>query len=232
MVRRDLMIFAALLALAPSSLAQSQTPTAAASVARLLEAMGGRAAWSDVRFVRVTAIHSPPLRAAGDYLNRISNDLTAGRVLFEARNGGFERSRAMLPKGGWRSDEGAVRALTDAEWNEDRAWWSSNIYRTLHRLAANDPALTARLAEDGALEIVEAGALLNAFRLGADGAPYMFRAGNGAWTAFGPLASTGKLRYPKWGVSATGTFRYEIAMFEALSAPPLGFDAALRAPGP
>lgn len=102
--------------------------------------------------------------------------------------------------------------MTSERLAEERRWWESNFYRTLHRLATNDPELTARTVGAPRLEIFRAdGQRLNWFILHPSGAPMIF----GTWdseagTAWGPLSSTGIVKYPRWGARPDGDFRYEI----------------------
>ena len=76
------------------------------------------------------------------------------------------------------SREGVVSDLPTAQVEDERRWWEANIYRTLHRLAVNDPDLTARAVGDNRLEIFRAdGKRLNWFVLTPRGEPMLF----GTW---------------------------------------------------
>jgi len=211
-----------------SSLAAQTAETASARVERFLTAMGGRAAWAQVQFVHVEAVHDD-IAIAEPFTNKIWNDFTAPRVRFEAKNASLDRRRAISGGVGWRWREGKVTPLTTDLAEDDRHWWEANIYRTLHRLAVNDPDLTARVVGEYRLEIFRAdGKRLNWFVLNPRGEPMLF----GTWdsdngTAFGPLASNGSIRYPKWGAIPGGPWRYEIVrLVTAAQAPPdVSFDA-------
>lgn len=191
--------------------AASAQETGAARAERLLAAMGGREAWAQVKFVHVEAIHDD-VSLAEPFTNKIWNDFTAPRVRFEAKNAQIDRRRGITPDGGWRLRDGQLSALTPEQIEGDRRWWEANIYRTLHRLAINDPALTPRAVGDHRLEIFRAdGKRLNWFVLNQRGEPMMF----GTWDsetggAFGPLASNGSIKYPRWGAVPDGSWRYEI----------------------
>jgi hypothetical protein len=197
-----------------SLLAQEATETGEARVERLLEAMGGRAAWAGVGFVHVEATHDE-LNIADSYTNKIWNDLVTPRVRFEAKNDTIHRIHAIANGSGWRTREGAVMPLTPEQLEGQTRWWDANIYRTLHRLALNDPELTARAVGEHRLEIFLAdGTRLNWFTLNQRGEPMVF----GTWdaetgVAFGPLASNGTVRYARWGAVPNGSFRYEIVRF-------------------
>jgi hypothetical protein len=189
----------------------------------LLGAMGGRDAWARTTFVHVRATHRDP--ALGLYDNQIWNDFSAPRVRIEARIDGDRVMRAIDGASGWRVRKGEMLALTGAQVETDRRWWEANVYRTLHRLAANDPSLTARAAEGNRLEIFRAdGVRLNWFVLNAAGEPIQF----GTWddergSVFGPLVDgQGGIRHWRWGTSADGTFQFEIALLDARTSVPDG----------
>lgn len=209
-------------------LALTQSPPPAADSARtrvdaLLAAMGGRAAWARTTFVHVKARHRDP--ALGLYENEIWNDFASPRVRIEARIDGDRVMRGIENGAGWRVRHGETFALTEAQVESDRAWWEANVYRTLHRLAADDATLTARAVGDNRLEIFRPdGRRLNWFVLNVAGEPILF----GTWddergTVFGPLVeSEGGVRHWRWGTSADGTFQFEISGIEARAAVPAG----------
>lgn len=202
-----------ILALAPLH-AQEPSETAEARVGRLLEAMGGRAAWASVKFVQVEAVHDS-LNLAEQIDNKIVNDLTAPRVRFEGKNSQIDSRRAIDGDAGWRSRAGEVAAMTPEEVEGDRRWWEANVYRTLHRLATRDPALAVRAVGANRLEVFQSdGTRLNWFLINPRGQPMIF----GTWDAetgiaFGPLTSNGTVNYAKWGATPDGSFRYEIVRF-------------------
>lgn len=231
-----LLLSAALLAVA---LAAQPAPTPAASDAQararvelFLSAMGGRTAWKDLKSVTVRATHyDPALRHP--YANAIFNDFTQPRVRFEASGPELSSQRAIDHDRGWRVRDGKSALLTPQQLADDRAWWEANIYRTLVRLANDDPDLRAVAAGERRLEIYRAdGKRLNWFELGIGGQPIRF----GTWdneegTVFGPLASAGAVRYPSWGANRTGTFRYEVTSFlPSGDLPAVSFDPPSSTP--
>ena len=211
--------------LAPAADAQDDTGRARAE--RLLEAMGGRAAWATVKFVHVEAIHDD-VSIRDSYTNKIWNDFTAPRVRLEAKNAEIDRRRAINGETGWRWRDGQESALTREQYEDERSWWEANIYRTLHRLAVNDPELSARAVGEHRVEIFRRdGKRLNWFHLNQRGEPMLF----GTWeseagTAFGPLAASGEIKYPKWGARPDGSWRYEIVRLVASETAPPGVSFA------
>ena len=210
---------AALIFTAPITYGQDDAGRARAEL--LLEAMGGRAAWAKVKFVHVEAIHDD-VSIRDPFTNKIWNDFTAPRVRIEAKNAELDRRRAINVESGWRWRDGAESALTPEQIEDERKWWESNIYRTLHRLAVNDPELSARAVGEHRVEIFRRdGKRLNWFHLNQRGEPMLF----GTWeseagTAFGPLVPSGQIKYPKWGARPDGSWRYEIVRLTTSETPP------------
>ncbi len=192
----------------------------------LLAAMGGRDAWARVKFVHVSATHHE-LSLRDPFPNQIWNDFSAPRVRIEATIDGDLRKRGLDGDKSWRVRGGQLAPLTAEQHAGEHAWWESNVYRTLHRLAVNDPTLTPRAVGDHRLEIFRAdGKRLNWFLLNARGEPVRF----GTWDSenasiFGPLVTApGGVKHGRWGTSADGSFRYEITGFETAATVPDGIS--------
>ena len=197
------------------SLHAAETETGEARVERLLEAMGGREPWALTKSVIVEATHFG-LSTPTTYANRIVNDFTRPRVLFEGHAPGWDRWSSLDGNtGNFRRDLEAVTPSPAARVATDFDWWKSNFYRTLHRLAARDSDLTAHAVGIDRLEIHDNGERLNWFRLNADGAPILFGTGdNASATIMGPLQSARNgVRYPLWGAGDSGAWRYQIDLF-------------------
>ena len=194
---------------------RAQTPASANAEQRrdaLLEAMGGAAVWREVIGARISATHySTATRLP--YRNVIWNDFRRFRLHIEASNIELLRVFSYDGESGWRDDGSNVTQIAPARVAEERAWWSANVYRTLHRLAMPDPALSVRLLGDGRLAVFEQGkGLLAWVALNAVGEPLRFGTEeNGPGTLFGPLASHASgARYPRWGSDSSGSWRYEV----------------------
>jgi hypothetical protein len=192
--------------------AMAQTADAGVQRAEaLLAAMGGRDAWSKVKFVFVEAVHDD-VNIREPYTNKIWNDFSAPRVRLEAKNAQMDRRRVIADGQGSRLRDAERSALDAEQYENERSWWEANVYRTLHRLAIRDPELQARAVGEHRLEIFRSdGKRLNWFVLNQRGEPMLF----GTWdseagTAFGPLAASGAIKYPKWGARPDGSWRYEI----------------------
>lgn len=222
-MRSAMVLFASLIGLPHPACAQPQTRSqtqaqvqgAASAEQRrddLLEAMGGAAVWRQVVAVRIVATHySTQTRLP--YRNVIWNDLQTFRLHIEASNRELTRIYDYDDAAGWRDDGINVTPLSASAVATERAWWSANVYRTLHRLALPDPTLSVRWLEPDRLAVYEEGQrLLNWFHLNARGEPLQFGTDAGAsGTTFGPLAEHAiGARYPRWGTDSTGSWRYEV----------------------
>jgi hypothetical protein len=211
---RALALLGAVAALVPCVSAEEDAGRARAE--RLLAAMGGREAWAKVKFIHVEAIHDD-VRFRDSYTNKIWNDFSTPRVRFEAKSAEIDRRHAINGEKGWRWRDGEESPLSPEQFEDERKWWEANVYRTLHRLAVNDPDLSARAVGEHRVEIFRKdGKRLNWFSLNQKGEPMLY----GTWeseagTAFGPLASSGQIKYPKWGARPDGSWRYEIVRLVA-----------------
>ena len=148
---RSLVVVACLACGAPSAAEPESTPQE--RLESLLTTMGGREAWARTTAIRVDATHYEA-NLALPYENRILMSFEAPHIRIEAQNPTMNRTRAILGKAGWYvSEKTSRREMTSAQIDSDLQWWDAHIYRTVHRLAIRDAALTAELALDGRLLI-------------------------------------------------------------------------------
>ena len=221
--RASIAVLVAGVVLSNLAAAQQRDGTGAARAEALLAAMGGREAWSKVKFVHVEAVHDD-VSIREPFTNKIWNDFSAPRVRLEAKNAQIDRRRGIADGKGWRLRDGERSLLTPEQYEDERSWWEANIYRTLHRLAVKDPELEPRAVGEHRVEIFRRdGKRLNWFVLNQRGAPMLF----GTWdseagTTFGPLAASGAIKYPKWGARPDGSWRYEIVRLDTAEAVPPG----------
>ncbi len=233
------LLFACSLLTWPTPALTAQTPpaasptstaneSAAARVERLLHAVGGRAAWARAKFVHVQANHYE-LTLRDSFVNQIWNDFSAPRVRLAATIEGVDRVRALDGTRAWRLREGKAADLTAEQIATEHAWWESNLYRTFHRLAVNDPDLTAKCVGENRLEIFRRdGKRLSWLLLNPLGEPVRFATWDSeAASIFGPLvAEPSGVKHPKWGTSADASFRFEITGFHTAESVPKGVSFA------
>lgn len=191
---------------------EAGTGDADARLEKLLEAMGGRAAWAAAQAIKVDATHySTSLRLP--HRNEIWNDFAAPRLRILATSEEMDRELVLEGDTGTRRDRAETRPLAIAEITEHRRWWESNVYRTLHRVAKSDPDLSVRMIGPNRIAVFRKdGVRLNWLELNQQHEPILF----GAWdadtgTVFGPLtASSSGMKHPKWVTSGDGTWRVEL----------------------
>ena len=189
--RRRLAVFC-LLCLLPFA---SPASEAEALTGKMLEALGGRGAWAALRG---TVNDSQQNRVEPPNVIRavIHMDFNAPR---------FRRTR-----------EGRIEDLPADRREEDLRWYQGHVYRTLHRLARRDPALSLSLAADGRLQVHEDGARIAWYRLDSRGEPYAYGAHDDeTGSLFGPWEfEQDGIRHPLWVSNADGSWRVRLIRLE------------------
>lgn len=212
-------LFAATLALAPArslseeSAGVTNVESADAASERMFNALGGRARWAALTsLVNDSWQHriEPPHTVRA----RISMDLTSPRWRIETTAPDLHLIRVWddARKQGWRlSRSGQIENLPEATRDEDLRWHRGHVYRTLHRLAAREAGLSARMA-DGRLEVMEGQQRIAWFQLSGNGEPYAFGAlDDETGSRSGPWSfDQDGLRHPTWVANASGSWRANI----------------------
>ncbi len=217
------LLLAGLLAASLGAFAQSGSPAIAAPTAegeaeRMLAAVGGRAAWAAVKN---TVNDSQQNRATGEFpvvRAIITIDFERPRVRFETRGPNLDLVRVIDGGKHWRRNrEGKIGPIPDDALADDRKWYAGHVYRTIHRVAARDPAISLVLGKDGRLEVMEKAGTESAkriawFKLDPRGEPYNFGAHeNDIGTLSGPWDfEQGGIRHPLWVSNPDGTWRANI----------------------
>lgn len=137
------------------------TPVTAApadeAVERMLNALGGRSVWVAATS---TLNDSQQNRAADPAVVRalIWLDFAAPRFRIETRGPDFTTVRVIDGERSWRRlRDGKIEAVPPDLYAEDMLWYGAHVYRSIHRLAVRDTALSAGLGADGRLEVFEGG---------------------------------------------------------------------------
>lgn len=208
-------------------------PSAAAEdrVESLLAAVGGRAAWAALTGTRndtqQNRIDEPTVVRAV-----VSIDFTRPRVRIDTRAPGLRLARAIDGERHWRlARDGTLGLIPEATLQQDRRWYAGHVYRTLHRLAARDSALTVGgSAAPRRLEVFEAGQRLAWFDLDSRGEPFAFGAHDDAQgSLFGPWAfEVQGIRHPVWVAQRDGSWR---AWLRELELNPVWPQAFFSEPG-
>lgn len=197
---------------------------------RLLQAVGGRAAWAETRRLlnrsQQNRVDEPTVVVA-----TIRIDFQQPRVRIDTEAPGLKLVRVLDGDAHWRlARSGAIGPVPEATLAEDRRWYAAHVYRTLHRVAARDAALSLRSPRAGRLEVVEGGRRLLWFALDARGEPYAFGAHDdeqgtisGPWLPMPGVA----IRHPAWTASADGSWR---ALVQHVEVNPVFYDDSFRRP--
>lgn len=213
-----------------ASLAAGLARPAAAAEDRLealLAAVGGRVAWAALTGTRNDSqqnrMDEPTVVRAV-----VGIDFTQPRVRIDTRAPGLRLARAIDGERHWRlARDGTLGPIPEPTLQQDRRWYAGHVYRTLHRLAARDPALTVGSPSDGRdtrgaragsggsdgtarrLEVFEAGRRLAWFDLDRRGEPFAFGAHDDSPGAIcGPWAfEVQGIRHPVWVAQRDGSWR-------------------------
>lgn len=201
---------ASLIALLFCMAVHGQNLKAEALAEKMLDRIGGRGGWAALK----NTIN-------GSQQNRESEPT----VVYTVITVDFERPRFRIET--TAQDLHLIRVIdgTDNNWRlrrsgriedvpgdlfaEDMAWYEAHLYRTIHRIAARDPALALGIAADGRLEVLSGEKRLLWLKLDARGEPYAFGVYDdeiGSLTGPWDFVKDG-IHHPRWISSADGTWR-------------------------
>ena len=204
------MLFVAAVSLPRLVSAQATDPGAMAD--RMFAAIGGRAAWARVTNT-INDSQQNRLDEPTVVRSVISMDFTRPRFRIETTAPGIHVIRVIDGERTWRlTREGRIEDVPDTLAREDRHWYAGHVYRTLHRIAARDPALRLAVNDRGRLEVFENAARIAWFALDARGEPYAFGAhGDDVGSIAGPWDFVaGGIRHPAWVARPDGSWRANI----------------------
>lgn len=213
-----------------ASPAEAQIRGAAAAVAaseHMLELVGGREPWANAGTFYVEERAFLPNGEVAHL--RIWRDLKSGSRRLERTVGQARFSEWLSANGGFELRDGTARRLSAEELAQELQGLRQEPYAIYRRLARRDPAIRVELRDDRSLYVYDGeGRLLCWFLLDGKGAP---RSWGNFWNGsinqhyYGPLVDVGDANLPKWGVSSTGTFRFEYvraALDDRAVEPPAG----------
>lgn len=189
---------------------------AEARVEQMLDALGGRSAWAALTGTVNDSIQNrvePPneLRAV------ITMDFRQPRYHIEMTAPGLHVIRVVDGDNSWRLNRaGVIEDVPQATLDADSRWYAAHVYRTLHRLAARDAALSVMLAEDGRLEVFEDGKRIAWYRLDSRGQPYAYGAHDddiGSISGPWDFIHDG-IHHPIWVSNADGSWRVRLTALE------------------
>ena len=198
-----------------SSTLYAATPSvnpATAQLEKMLAHIGGRTVWAGIRTLTNDSLQfriEEPIEVRAE----IRMDFTQPRWRIDTTAPGLNISRVYTTDQHWRLNrQGVIEPLPAATLEADVQWHRSHVYRTIHRLAANDAALTIQLGADGRLEVLEGKTRIAWFKLDRNGEPYRFGgADDNAGSISGPWRMTDQgIKHPLWVSNADGTWRSQL----------------------
>lgn len=207
-------------------------PSAIAEAEAMVETMGGKTIWSQLKSIHL--VHEwYPWNREDSYVENEVLDLTGPRSWVDRKSEINHITRAYGPEGKrWSVTNGRFAYASDEDLKDDLERAPFNFYRLVRAVAVGDPYYEVRFGEGDIpgtrrLEFYGPnGALGGWIILNARKEPIVKATPVYRYT-LGPLRRFGNLRVPAWGVYDNGTTRYEMISLTADSQPP---DSSLFLP--
>lgn len=203
-------------ALLTSHISHAQDIDADTLAEKMLDAIGGRAAWAQLR----NTINGSQQNRASEptvVYAVITMDFEHPRFRIETTARDLHLIRVVDGDKSWRLRlSGNIEDLPADRLAGEMRWYAAHLYRTIHRVAARDPALSLRLGDDGRLEIFAGDQRLLWFKLDAKGEPYAFGTyDDDVGSLSGPwdFVKDG-IHHPRWVSSHDGTWRAAVKALE------------------
>lgn len=189
--------------------AQAALPEADSLAERMLASLGGRAAWAAAK----NTVNDSRQDWDGDPSELrvvITMDFERPRVRIETWGRDLHLVRAIDGDKHWRrTRDGKIEPLTPELLEGDRRFYAGHVYRTLHRIAKRDPALSLSVGKEGRLEVLEGGKRIAWYALDRAGQPYLYGAHDDeVGGIFGPwVHEESGIRHPAWVTRDGGKWR-------------------------
>lgn len=180
---------------------------------RLLGALGGREVWAAARTVKVE-LRGVYARQNEPWMEMFWLDLEAPNGRFELKAEDVDRIIAWTSEGGWELADGKLETMPADRHTTEMQYWRCQPFVRLHRLAKRGADTRVAVGDDGRLEVFETrrGELLARFALTRKAEPTKWSAKLGDREidhVLGPLEALANARFPRWGSSLDGLWRYE-----------------------
>jgi hypothetical protein len=197
----------AILLLSPTVNAQESSAEALAE--KMLNRLGGRTVWAELR----NTINGSQQNRANEptvVYAVITMDFEQPRFRIETTAQDLHLIRVIDGKNSWRlRGSGKIEDVPESLFNDDMNWYTSHLYRTIHRIAARDPSLSLKIGIDGRLEISDNDRRVLWLKLDAKGEPFAFGAlDDDVGSLSGPWGFVKDgIHHPRWISSSDGTWR-------------------------
>ena len=204
---------------------------------RMLDTLGGKAAWARARTISIelTGFFA---REQEPWHERYWMDLEAPRGRFELKSDVVNRVIAWTPEGGWEVNNGALETLDPERHTFEIEYWKRQPVVVFHRLARGVPATRVQKGDnDFRFDVLDtdSGTLIAQFAVNMKGELIKWGSSIGEREFehfFGPLRSYDGVRLPRWGGSITAVWRYELIDASLTESPPsVSFDPPTVAEG-
>lgn len=187
----------------------SEGPSADRTAEQMLQVLGGRNAWAELKNT-VNSSQQNRVSEPTDVYAVISIDFEKPRFRIETTARDIHLIRVIDGDKSWRlRRSGAIEDVPQDLFNDEQRWYGAHLYRTIHRIAARDPAISLGLDDQGRLEVFAEGERILWFRLDAKSEPYAFGSyDDEVGTILGPWDfEKDGIRHPMWVSSPDGTWR-------------------------
>jgi len=179
---------------------------------QMLEALGGRKAWAELRNTINGSVQNRVNEPTVVYAV-ITMDFQKPRFRIETTARDLHLIRVINGDKNWRlRRSGNVEDVPQELIESELRWYGAHLYRTIHRIAARDPAISLDLDDQARLGVFAGGERILWFRLDAKGEPYAFGAyDDEVGSLSGPWSfQQDGIRHPMWTASSDGTWRAAI----------------------
>ncbi len=189
-------------------------PRAVASIERMLERLGGRAAWAGARTLQLEyrVWRTDPDESLTELAWR---DLRKPNQRIELTNSSQPVVWAFTPSGGWAHRRGEVVSIPPERHAEALEFWPYDFYTIIRLFAVGDPRINLEFSEPRRVVVKSsAGADWGWWEIDATGQPLKWGATSGDEVleyVYGPVRPFGPIAFPAWGSSVDGTWRFEYA---------------------
>ena len=176
---------------------------------QMLEALGGRIAWADLRNTINGSLQNRVDEPTVVYAV-ITMDFQRPRFRIETTARDLHLIRVINGDKNWRlRRSGNIEDVPKALVEEELRWYDAHLYRTIHRIAARDPAISLSLDDQERLQVFAGDERILWFRLDAKGEPYAFGSyDDEVGSLLGPWDfQQDGIRHPMWVSDSDGTWR-------------------------
>jgi hypothetical protein len=190
----------------------SEVPAANKVADQMLEAIGGRKAWAELRNTINGSVQNRVNEPTVVYAV-ITMDFQQPRFRIETTAQDLHLIRVINGDRSWRlRRSGNIEDVPKSLLDDELRWYDAHLYRTIHRIAARDPAISLSLDDQERLQVFVDGERILWFRLDAKGEPYAFGAyDDEIGSLSGPWSfQQDGIRHPIWTSNSDGTWRAAI----------------------